>query len=110
MIRLVLILIVAGLIALGAVWLADHAGVLTLTIDGYEFRTSAALAAVLLLVIVALLFALLRLAPLLLAGPSRLGAFFGRRRASKAYRALSRGLIATAAGDRQGAVGAAREA
>jgi HemY protein len=84
--------------------------VLTLTIDDYEFRTSAALAAGLLLVIVALLFALVRLAFLLLTGPSKVGAFFGRRRALKAYRALSRGLVAAAAGDAKGADAAAREA
>jgi HemY protein len=99
MMRLLFILVAAGVIALGAAWLADHDGVLTLIIAGYELRTSAGFAALLVLVLAALLFALTRVVFLILGGPAKLGAFFAGRRTRKGQEALVRGLLATAAAD-----------
>jgi uncharacterized membrane-anchored protein len=50
MIRLLVILIAAGLVALSAAWIADHDSVLMLTVGDYEIRTTAAVATALLLV------------------------------------------------------------
>jgi uncharacterized membrane-anchored protein len=49
MIRLLVILIAAGLVALGAAWIADHDAVLMLSAGDYEIRTTAAVAIALLL-------------------------------------------------------------
>jgi HemY protein len=106
MMRLLFILVAAGVIALGAAWLADHDGVLTLIIAGYELRTSAGFAALLVPVMAALLFALMRVIFLIWGGPAKLGAFFAGRRTRKGQEALARGLLAAAAAD----IVAAREA
>jgi HemY protein len=78
--------------------------------DPHDRRTSAAVGVALLLAVVVLLFILLQLASVILMGPARLSAFLVRRRAGKAYNALSRGLVAAAAGDAQQANQAARHA
>jgi uncharacterized membrane-anchored protein len=49
MIRLFVILIAAGLVALSAAWVADHDTVLMLCVGDYEIRTTAAVAIALLL-------------------------------------------------------------
>ncbi len=100
MTRLVGVLIAAGLIGLGAAWLADHDGVLNFTMAGYEIRTSASFALLLLLVFSALLALVLRGAFALLRSPDKFGSFLASRRARKGYHALSRGLVAAAAGDK----------
>jgi HemY protein len=110
MIRLLLILILAGLIALGAVWLADHDGFVTLTLAGYEIRARAAVAAVILLGLVAVLLILMRVAVLIMRGPANVRGFLAKRRARNAYHTLSKGLIAAAAGDAPDAEQAARHA
>jgi HemY protein len=99
MMRLLFILVAAGVIALGAAWLADHDGVLTLIIAGYELSTSAGFAALLVLVLAVLLFALMRVIFLIWGGPAKLGAFFAGRRTRKGQEALARGLLAAAAAD-----------
>ncbi len=96
MFRLIVILIVAGLAALAAVWLADHDGTLTLTITGYEIRMAATTGAVLLLLLVAAVYVGIRL---ILRGPARLSRYFAARRARNAFHELSKGLIAAAAED-----------
>jgi len=96
MIRLILILLGAGLAGLAAIWLADHDGAVVLTIAGYEFRMRAVVAAGLLLLVFAALYVFIRL---ILRGPAKLSAYLTARRARTAYHALARGLIAAAAGD-----------
>jgi HemY protein len=100
MTRLIGILIAAGLVGLGAAWLADHDGVLTFTMAGYEIRTSASFALLLLLIFSGLLALILRGAFALLRGPEIFGSFLASRRARKGYHVLSRGLVAAAAGDK----------
>ena len=60
MIRLLVILLAAGLVALSAAWIADHDSVLMLTAGDYEIRTTAAVAAALLLVCFMALWLVLR--------------------------------------------------
>lgn len=60
MIRLLVILIAAGVVALSAVWIADHDAVLMLTVGDYEIRTTAAVAIALLLVCFMALWLVLR--------------------------------------------------
>jgi HemY protein len=96
MIRLILILLVAGLAGLAAIWLADNDGAVLIAIAGYEIRMRAVVAAALLLLIFAALYAFIRL---ILRGPAKLSAYLTERRARTAYHALARGLIAAAAGD-----------
>jgi HemY protein len=109
MIRLIAILITAGLIAATAAWFADHDGVLMLTIAGYEIRTSAGFAVLMMILLAALVLVVIQLVSFLFGGPSRIGAFFTGRRALHGYNALSRGLIAAAAGDTMEAANLARQ-
>jgi len=110
MTRLLLVLIAAGLLALGAAWIADRDGVLTLTTGGYELRTSAGFAALLVLLLAGLLGTIMRLVFLILRGPAKLGAFFAGRRTRQGQDALGRGLLAAEAGDTAGARKAAQTA
>jgi HemY protein len=108
--RLFSVLIVAVLVGLAAAWLADAGGVVTVIMGGYEIRTSAAIAAASVFVASLLLLVLLRLISLIMLGPANVSAFLIQRRAGKAYHALSRGLVAAAAGDAHETAQAARHA
>jgi len=94
--RLIVVLLVAGVAALAAMWLADHDGSVLIAIAGYEIRMRVIVAAALLLLAFAALYAFIRL---ILRGPAKLSAFLTARRARTAYHALARGLIAAAAGE-----------
>ena len=96
MTRLIAVLLVAGLAALAAIWLADHDGSVLIAIAGYEIRMRAVVAAALLFVLFAAIYAFIRL---ILRGPAKLSAYLNARRARTAYHALSKGLIAAAAGE-----------
>ncbi len=101
MIRLLIILIVAGLIATGLAWIADLQGGLDMVLGSYAIHMSVGAAAALLFVAVAIIFVLLRLILAVLSTPETLGEWSRARRARHGYRALSRGLVAAAAGDSQ---------
>jgi uncharacterized protein HemY len=60
MIRLIVILFAAGLVALSAAWIADHDSVLMLSVGDYEIRTTAAVAIALLLICFLALWLVLR--------------------------------------------------
>lgn len=60
MTRLLIILLAAGVVALGAAWIADHDSVLMLIVGDYEIRTTAAVAIALLLVCFMALWLVLR--------------------------------------------------
>jgi len=99
MTRLVVILVIAGLIAAGAAWLADNDGVATLAIAGYEWRMNASIAVVLAVILAAIIALVMRLAVFLVASPAKYGTWAAQRQARKFFQSLSRGLIAAAAGD-----------
>jgi uncharacterized membrane-anchored protein len=71
MMRLLLILVIAGLVALGAAWIADHDAVLTLTVADYEIRTTATVAIAVLLVCFFVLWVALRILFAFLKGLAR---------------------------------------
>ena len=99
MIRLVVFLIVATALALGAVWLANHPGNVVIQWQGRELQTSVGillLAFAAVAVVAALLFEVLRWLRWL---PARMRRSSQQRREVRGYRELTSGLLAAAAGD-----------
>lgn len=99
MIRLIGILIAAGLIAFGVVWIADRQGELVFTLDAYEIHMSAATAIALAVLFTITVVLLARLISTLVTSPGTIGAWFNARRMRRGNDALSEGLIAIASGD-----------
>lgn len=99
MLRVVLFLILVGLAALAAAWLADRPGEVAITWMGYRIETSvmvAVAAAAVLLVLAVMLWSLLRF---IIGSPHLLSRVLRDRRGARAYQAISNGLIAVGAGD-----------
>jgi len=101
MIRLLVILIVAGLIATGLAWMADLQGGIDILLGSYAIHMGVGAAAALLLVAVGIIFVFFRMILAVLSTPETLGEWSRARRARHGYKALSRGLVAAAAGDSQ---------
>ncbi len=99
MIRLIGILIAAGLLAAGIVWIADRQGELVFTLDAYEIHMSAAVAIALAVLFTIAVVVLARLISTLITSPGAIGAWFNARRMRRGNDALSEGLIAIASGD-----------
>jgi HemY protein len=97
--RLFAFLVVAAAVAFVVAWIANRQGELVYVIDGYEISTSAGGAIGLLLLLAALVVVLTRIFGAIAAGPGALGRWSGLRRARRGNEALSRGLVAAAAGD-----------
>ena len=110
MIRLILFLCFLALAALGLSWLADRPGEIALTWQGYRIETSifVGMAAVLATCIVFLvLWSTIRF---VLRLPSFIALSARARRRKKGYQALTRGMIAAAAGDMRYAARATQDA
>jgi HemY protein len=92
-------LIVIFLIVAGAVWLLDRPGAVAVDWQGYRIETSFAvlIAGVAILAAVAAIGYRVWLA--LIRAPGRLGDAWRERRRGKGYRALTKGMVAVAAGD-----------
>ncbi len=99
MIRLLGILIAAGLLAGGIAWIADRQGELVFTLDAYEIHMSAAAAIGFATLFTALVVVLARLITTLVTSPGTIGAWFNDRRMRRGNDSLSHGLLAVAAGD-----------
>jgi HemY protein len=99
MTRLLTILICAALIAFAAVWIANQQGDLVFTVDGYQLRATAGVAIVCAILFAALSAVAARIFALVLSGPNALGRWTTSRRLRRGNEALSRGLVAAAAGD-----------
>ncbi len=99
MIRLLMILVAAVLIAAGFAWIADRHGELLFTIDDYEVRTTAAAAIILAILFAAFIGFATRVVAAILSAPGALGDWSASRRTRRGNEALSRGLVAAAAGD-----------
>ncbi len=110
MIRVVLFLILMGLVALGAVWLADRPGEVAITWLGYRIETSVAVALAAVAATAAFTISVWGIGRFLLRSPERVAGALRRRRRSKADEAISRGLIAIGAGDPRAAQRYAQEA
>ena len=110
MIRLILFLVLLAVLALGLSWLADRPGEIVLTWQGLRIETS------LLVVLAGLICAFIGLLMiwsvlrLVLRLPSLVALTTRARRRARGYAALSRGMIAAAAGDSRYAMRATREA
>ncbi len=109
MVRVIFYVILVFLIAAGAAWLADRPGTLVLEWQGQEIRTSLAVAALALVVLIGLLALLGALVRAIVNSPRTFGRYLGARRRDRGYRALSTGMIAVGAGDARLAKRAADE-
>lgn len=101
MVRLILWLVAVALLATGLSWLADRPGSLLITWQGYEVETSVFRAIVILSLLLGVAILLWTVARQLWEAPASIGNFFNRRRHRRGLEALSGGMIAIGAGDRQ---------
>lgn len=100
MLRLVIFLIAIAVAASGLSWLADRPGSLIINWQGYEVETSVFRAVVILAFLVGLAIMLWSLIMAVWRSPASIGMFFNRRRQMRGLEALSGGMIAIGAGDR----------
>ena len=103
MIRVIVFLIAAGLLAVGVVWLADRPGQVAITWLGYRADTSVMVAIVAVIgvaIVAVLLWSLMRF---LLRSPKLFSLALRERKRRRGYDAISRGLIAIGAGDARAA-------
>lgn len=110
MIRAAFLLAAFGLVALTAVWFADHPGQVAIDWREWRIETSVGVAAgavALVAILVALLYRLWRW---IRTAPRRLRAAREERRRMQGYRALTRGMVAVAAGDAEESLHLARRA
>lgn len=110
MVRLFTYIALVGALVGGAVWLADRPGEVVIRWQGWRIDTTVPVLALILLAAMASTGTLLRFAGLVLGAPGRFLAARRARRTREGYRALSDGLAAVAAGDRQQAKALAKRA
>ena len=99
MIRVVFFLIMVGVLALGAAWLADRPGEVVVTWEGFRSKTSLMVMAEAVLVAVAVLMAVWSIIRAIVRSPAVLARRQRERRGARAYAAISNGLIAVGSGD-----------
>ena len=99
MIRAVVLFLAIVALAVAAAWYADHPGSLVLHWAGWQLEASLAVVAVLLVLSFALLLTLYKLLRWLQAGPGAWSRHRQDKQRRQGYEALSRGLVAVAAGD-----------
>ena len=110
MIRVALFLVLVGLVAVGAAWLAERPGEVTVLWLGQRIDTSVLVAAAAIALIAAAAVLLWSIVSAILRSPRTVRRALRDRRRARAYRAVSRGLIAIGAGDTGAARKFAREA
>ena len=99
MIRVVFFLIVVGVLALGAAWLADRPGDVVVTWQGLRVETSLMVMAAALLAALAVLAIVWSIVRAIVRSPAVLARRQRERRGARAYAAISDGLIAVGSGD-----------
>ena len=99
MIRVVVFLIMVGVLAVGAAWLADRPGEVVVTWEGFRSKTSLMVMAEAVLVAVAVLMAVWSIIRAIVRSPAVLARRQRERRGARAYAAISNGLIAVGSGD-----------
>jgi HemY protein len=99
MIRVVFFLIVVGVLALGAAWVADRPGDVIVIWQGLRIKTSPLVMAAALLTALAVLAALWSIVGAIVRSPTVLAKRQRERRGARAYHAMSHGLIAVGSGD-----------
>ncbi len=110
MLRVIVFLVLVGLIAAGAAWLADQPGDVAITWHGLQIETSVAVAAVAILAVIAVAILLWSIARALWRSPDFISMLLRDRRGIRGYQAISRGLVAIGAGDADAARKYARAA
>ena len=110
MTRLIVYLLAVLAAAMGLSWLADRPGNLVLNWEGYEVETSVFRAVVIFSVLLALAAAGLSILRQVWNSPATVGHFLMRRRQRRGLDALSSGMIAVGAGDRNSATRYAMQA
>lgn len=100
---------VAVLVAI-AVWLADRPGTVAIHWQGYSVETSFGIALLIGMVVIGLAVLLFRLVRGVVRAPGSFGRYRRARRRERGYRALTRGMVAVAAGDAPTARKMARKA
>lgn len=99
MLRVLYTFIVIAVLAALGVWLADNPGDLVLNWRGYELRTSFVIGLGLLIFVAGLVMFAWRLASGVVGTPATVSNFLDARRRKRGFLALSRGMVAVAAGD-----------
>lgn len=96
--------------AAGAAWLADHPGRVSMVWQGYRVETSAAVLAILVSVFAAVIALVYRFWRALRRSPGTVAHAWRERTRRRGYAALSRGMVAVAAGDAETALAQVRRA
>ncbi len=99
MIRVLFYLVVVGLVAFGAVWLAERPGDVAITWQGEHVETSVMVLAAALIALAVAAVVLWSILRALVRAPAAMASRMEARRNERGYRAVSHGLIAVGAGD-----------
>jgi HemY protein len=99
MIRVVIYLVVIGLLAFAAVWLADRPGDVVITWLGHRIETSVMVLAAALAAATVLAVFLWSMVRAIMRSPKTVGHHLRTRRGVRGYRAVSQGLVAVGSGD-----------
>jgi len=99
MVRVLLYLLVFACLAVGAVWLADRPGEVSILWQGYRIETSVAIAAIGVVMLAMLAMLAWALARFVLGLPSAFSFASRARRRARGFEAVSRGMVAIGAGD-----------
>src|SRR5690606_32018546 len=99
MIRVLIFIAAVFLLALGAAWIDDQPGNVSVAWEGYRYDGSLGKTVLLLAIVVLAIMVIWGLIRSLLRSPKLAARFFRRRRRDRGYDALSKGLIALGVGD-----------
>lgn len=99
MLRVIVFVVVASVVAVAATWIADFPAEVAVLGQGYELRASLGVLVLAVLVLALLLAALAELYRWLVGAPRRLRRYRQEVRTLRGYRALGNGLLAAASGD-----------
>lgn len=99
MVRVLVYLFIIALVAVGAVWLADRPGEVSILWQGYRIETSVAIAAIGVVVLAFLTLVAWAIMRFVFGLPSAFGFASRARRRARGFEAISRGMVAIGAGD-----------
>jgi HemY protein len=103
MIRVVLYLLIVGLLAFGAVWLADRPGEVVITWQGRRVDTSVMVLMMTVAAVAVLAVMLWSAVRAIVRSPGLIARYIDTRRGVRGYRAVSQGLVAVGSGDARAA-------
>jgi len=110
MLRLILLFLLIAAAGLGAGWLIDHSGHITIAIAQREYETNLAYGLFAITLLVAILIGCVALLNAVLRAPGRMREKRANQRRDRGLLALSRGMVAVAAGDAKTATRLAKDA